>query len=192
MEKIISKIIHMCNPLGENEEIVRYGIEIAIMRLIFVVTVLLAGILMKSLLESIIFTISFSLLRQYCGGYHAYKRVNCLISSTATLIAALIITKIAYVHNQIILPIIIIAGVAVIYIFTSAPIDTASKRLDNDECREYGKRAKILAVLLIMLSVMLYIFNISNIACTVAIGIIFEGLLMICGYVQNIRNGETL
>ena len=90
------------------------------------------------------------------------------------------------------LPIIIIAGVAVIYIFTSAPIDTASKRLDNDECREYGKRAKILAVLLIMLSVMLYIFNISNIACTVAIGIIFEGLLMICGYVQNIRNGETL
>lgn len=192
MEKIINKIIKICNPLGEDEEIVRYGIEILIMRLIFIVTSLVVGILMKCILETIIFTITFSLLRQYCGGYHASKRVSCLISSTITLIAALVVIKIARNYQQLVIPLIILAVMAVVYIFISAPIDTASKRLDNDECRVYSKRAKCLAILLLALSLILYVLNINSISCTMMTGIIFEGLLMICGYIQNIRNGETL
>lgn len=82
MEIIIGKIIDEMKKsdlLTDDEEIVRYGLEIMISKAFFAVIIAVIGLIMGCFAESIIFTISFSLLRQYGGGYHAETRKNVFI-----------------------------------------------------------------------------------------------------------------
>ena len=57
-----------------------YGIELMISSLIGTIVVLTMGILFKSVIESIIFMVSLSLIRFFSGGYHAQTKLLNLSS----------------------------------------------------------------------------------------------------------------
>lgn len=67
MKKITDKIF--CAMKNKNimvdEEVVKYGLEIIFTKVLFAIIITSIGILTKCFLESIIYTITFSLLRQY-------------------------------------------------------------------------------------------------------------------------------
>lgn len=194
MEYIIDKIIDEMKAndvLTEDEDIVRYGLEITITRTVFIIVIVLIGLLTKCLAEVAVFTVSYSLLRQYCGGFHAKSRSICFALSLLTLIIALIAINLVEVISIMYIPIGILLLAAVLYIFAAAPIDTANKRLDEDEIRVYGKRAKCLTAFLTLLTLLLWFAGVHNLACTVAVGVITESVLMLTGYIQNCRNGEA-
>lgn len=102
MEKIINKILLIMKSSGlieTDDEIIRYGLEIVIMRGVFLILILVIGALMNCLIESIIFTVSYSVLRMYAGGCHAESRSKCFINSVLTLIIALIGIKAAEAYG---------------------------------------------------------------------------------------------
>lgn len=188
MEKIIDKLLLVMKNselIEVDEEIIRYGLEIVIMRAIFVILILIIGALMNCLIESIIFTISYSVLRMYAGGTHASSRLKCFINSILTFAAALICIKAseAFIGASAILG--IISVIAAIYIFIAAPIDTENKRLDKDEIYHYGKRARFLIIILAQLAGIMLIFGINNFAYAVMMGVVIEAFLMFVGYIQN-------
>ncbi len=90
---------------------------------------------MNCFFESIIFTVSFSVLREYGGGYHAKTRKKCFVLSIMTLVVALSIIKLAESFQILMFPICGIALISAIYILLKAPIDTPNKRFDEDEIR---------------------------------------------------------
>ena len=195
MEIIIGKIIDEMKKsdlLTDDEEIVRYGLEIMISKAFFAVIIAVIGLIMGCFAESIIFTISFSLLRQYGGGYHAETRKKCFYSSIITLIAALGIIILAEKVQLFTVPLLIASVISAIYILCKAPIDTFSKPLDEDEIKYYGSRARLITVILITAAVIFWCLKFNDISFTVLTGIIIEAHLMIKGQMKKDRRGANV
>lgn len=93
MNYLISKILTFIteqNGISNDEEVqdfYRYGIEISISSLLNIILVLLVGLLIGHLLESVVYLILFILIRSFTGGYHAdtYFRCNLLMCTTFVL-----------------------------------------------------------------------------------------------------------
>ena len=170
-----------------DEEVVKYGLEIIFTKVLFAIIIVSIGILTKCFLESIIYTITFSLLRQYGGGYHAETKQKCFVLSALMLICAIFIIKKAQSCDVFIILEAVITFLSVIYIITIAPIDTPSKRLDADELRIYGKRTGItVCILVIIWGICLYI-KAYRFSTAIMIGIIMEAYLMLKGQINNKR-----
>lgn len=170
-----------------DEEVVKYGLEIIFTKVLFAIIIVSIGILTKCFLESIIYTITFSLLRQYGGGYHAETKQKCFVLSVLMLICAIFIIKKAQSCDVFIILEAVITFLSVIYIITIAPIDTPNKRLDADELRIYGKRTGItVCILVIILGICLYI-KAYRFSTAIMIGIIMEAYLMLKGQINNKR-----
>jgi hypothetical protein len=189
MKKITDKIF--CAMKNKNivvdEEVVKYGLEIISTKVLFAIIIVSIGILTKCFLESIIYTITFSLLRQYGGGYHAETKQKCFVLSVLMLICAIFIIKTAQSFDVFIILEVVITFLSVIYIITTAPIDTPNKRLDADELRIYGKRTGItVCILVIILGICLYI-KAYRFSTAIMIGIIMEAYLMLKGQINNKR-----
>ena len=66
----------------EQQEVYLYGMECFLNTGITVCLLFIWGVFLDTLLETIIWIISFSLLRKYSGGYHAHSQLSCIVSST--------------------------------------------------------------------------------------------------------------
>lgn len=195
MEQLIDKIIDAMkksDSLTDDEEIVRRGLEIIGIKIFFAVIIIIAGLLLGCFFESILFTIAFTSLRQYSGGYHADSQRKCFVLSTLMLIISLSVIKVIKIFPQLILPLSIITFISIIYIFAAAPIDTPNKRLDNDEIRVYGKRARIFAAILTITAAVLCFFDINAFASAVMTGIVMNAYLMLKGQISNYINKEEV
>ena len=192
MDKIIDRIILIMKKNGSletDEEIVRYGLEIVIMKLIFVIIILVTGLMMNCFIESIFFTAAYSVLRMYAGGCHADSRIKCFINSILTLAAALIGIKASEAFGMANTILGILTVISAVYIFIAAPIDTENKRLDREEICHYGRRARVLTVIFVLLAVILLIVKINNVSCAIMMGIVVEAVLMLEGYIKNHKAG---
>lgn len=196
MEIIISKAMRFISKDKDfdedKEEIIRYGLEIMITKTLFAVVIVVIGLLMMCFWESVVFAMSFTLLREYGGGYHAETRKKCFVLSILTLIASLSIIKLAENFQVLTLPICVVAFISVIYILIKAPIDTPNKRFDEDEIRVYGRKARLLTVVLLAVVLLLWILKLSDFAVTVLTGIIVEAYLMLKGQVSNFIHKEEV
>ena len=196
MEIILNKVMTFIakdNDFDDDEaEVIRYGLEIVITRAFFAVIIAIIGLLMNCFFESVVFAVSFSLLREYGGGYHAETRKKCFVLSILTLVAALSIIKLAESFQFLTFPIWVIALILVIYILLKAPIDTPNKRFDEDEIKVYGRKARLLTVILLVTAAFLWILNFSDFAFTVLTGIIIQAYLMIKGQISNFINREEV
>lgn len=195
MEQLIDKIIDAMkksDSLTDDEEIVRRGLEIIAIKIFFAVIIVIVGLLAGCFFEGIIFTVAFTSLRQYSGGYHADGQKKCFVLSTLMLIISLSIIKSIKNFPQLILPLSIITLISIVYVFAAAPIDTPNKRLDKDEIRVYGKRARIFAAILTITAAVLCFFNINVFASAVMTGIVMSAYLMLKGQISNFINGEEV
>ncbi len=195
MEKIIDKIIDKMkssDSLTDDEEIVRYGLEIMITQLIFGVSIAVISLLTKCFFEGLVFTVVYSLIRQYGGGSHAKTRIWCYIRSMFTFVVALIVIKIVGLFSTLVIPLLVLSLISVGYIFAAAPVDSENKRLDNDEIRVYGKKARIIVTIMLLISVILLLLKLNIFAFSAMTGIITAAVLMVIGQIENYRSGEGL
>jgi accessory gene regulator B len=193
MDKIIDKIIKkmkISDSLTDDEEIVRYGLEIMITKMIFAVSITVVGLLMKSFFEGVVFTAAYSLIRQYGGGSHAKTRIMCYIRSMLTFIAALVIIKAVVYMPVLVVPLSVLSVISVVYIFFAAPIDSENKRLDSDEIRVLGRKTRMMAALMLLISVALLLLKFNVFAFSVMTEIFISAFLMVVGQIENYRSGE--
>ena len=196
MEIILNKVMTFItkdNELDDDEaEVVRYGLEIVITRAIFVVIIAITGLLMNCLFESAVFAVSFTLLREYGGGYHAETRKKCFVLSILTLVVSLSIIKFAESFQILTLPLCIAAFISALYILLKAPIDTPNKRFDEDDVKIFGRKARLLTVILLAASILLWVLKLSDFTFTVLTGIIVEAYLMLKGQISNYIHREEV
>lgn len=195
MDKLLDSIIEnmkKADSLTDDEELIRFGLEVMIEKLIFICIVAILGLLMNCFFESILFTLSFSILREYGGGYHAETRKKCFVLSILTLVVSLSIIKFAENFQVLTFPICAVAFISAIYILIKAPIDTPNKRFDEDEVRVYGRKARLLTVILLSVALFLWVLKFNDFAVTVLTGIIVQAYLMLKGQISNYINREKV
>ena len=91
---------------------------------------------------------SFIAVRKFSGGYHADSFYKCLIISSIVIMTMLQISN--YINNNLLFNVIYIASSILLMIFS--PIDSANKRLDNDDKR-FCKKITILIVVVLFIIV---------------------------------------
>lgn len=195
MEKLIDKIISemkINDSFAYDEEIIRTGLDLMISKAFFTVMILVIGLIMNCFLKSVIFAVSFSLLREYGGGYHAETRKKCFVLSILALIVALSIIKLAESFQFLTFPICGIALISVIYILLNVPIDTPNKRFDEDEIKVYGRKARLLTVIMLAAAALLWFLKLGDFSFSILTGIIIQAYLMIKGQISNSINREEV
>jgi accessory gene regulator B len=162
----------------EQAEIVRYGLELFFLKVFFFAATIIIGILMGSFLESIIFTALLSGIRTMAGGFHANTRTQCFIMSMLTFACVLMILKLVAVYNIILIPLTVLAVISSIVIWKFAPIDTENKPLEDDEIAVFRKKARVMLVIEIFISVVAYCIGFVTVACSALLALIVTGILM--------------
>lgn len=112
-----------------------YGIELVISTLIGTIVVLTMGILFQSIIESIIFMVSLSLIRFYSGGYHAqtYLRCNTVFAVSALLVFITSKLYIQYLIEYNIMIYIIVFIISFIIMAIFAPVENENKKIDKSD-----------------------------------------------------------
>ena len=99
-------------------------------------------------IEAVVMIMSFIAVRKFSGGYHADSFYKCLIISSIVIMTMLQIST--YINNNLLFNVIYIASSILLMIFS--PIDSANKRLDNDDKR-FCKKITILIVVVLFIIV---------------------------------------
>ncbi|RGF46034.1 hypothetical protein DW015_10250 [Ruminococcus sp. AF37-20] len=138
MNYLVSKIVtflteqEVISSESDVQDFYRYGIEISISSFLNIFLVLLLGIIINHIAESIIFLLLFILIRSFTGGYHAdtYFRCNLLMCTTFILTA---LANSIFSNKFSLLIIIVLICVTELIVSILGPIENKNKPIDDSK-----------------------------------------------------------
>ncbi|ONI43435.1 hypothetical protein AN641_10175 [Candidatus Epulonipiscioides gigas] len=178
LEKLVNELVANGHCKSEDKEIVIYGLSTAIELTFNIITMLVLGALFDLLLETVIFLVSFSLIRIYAGGYHCQKSINCYFFSTALFLLILTILKFTSVNYIFIISIVLIC-ISVPIILKFAPVETPTKLLDNDEIKYFRKKTVFNLIAELIVVSILFFYNLYYFSYIICLGITLSSITII-------------
>lgn len=191
MDKILNRTIAFIernNSIdAEKAEVIRYGLEILLLKVVFYIASIAVGILMHSFWECLIFLVSFSAIRSLAGGYHADTRIKCFIESMFMLMAILaalkVFPKILFGYGVLLAA----AFTAVTVIWVLSPIDTENKRLTIKERKILKIKTRSVLIIETVICLSAYLLNYDKAACTIMLALIMTAVLIVIGGIKNTK-----
>lgn len=162
----------------DEAEIIRYGLELLLIKISFSFAILIMSIFINSFWECLVFLLLFPLLRSNAGGYHASTRTACFISSMLSVAAVLTTIKLSIKFSFISLILVFLSAVSVFLIWKFAPLDTENKPLDNDEKAIFRRRSRIIMFIEIIIAALAYCFDFIQIQNASLLSIILTAGLL--------------
>ena len=155
LAQIITGFLHKNERVESDKlDIYIYGYEIAISNFIIFSIAIIMGFIFSQFIESVIYLIVFSIMRKYCGGYHAETYLKCnLIFVLSTFVIMMFIKIVIYYPIYIHLLLSVFVVVSVIGL---ALVENKYKSLTDKE----KKKHRITAILCCYCfnNVILYVF----------------------------------
>ena len=129
----------------EEQELYQFGIRNGMILLLNVVTALVIGLLTEQLAVVAVFTLSFMVLRSYTGGYHSDSRIFCYLGSNLVLLVPVYTQAVFYKTSlaRLLAVLLVSAGI----IFLLSPMHSKNRKLDKEEQKHFGRKARLIAVL---------------------------------------------
>lgn len=134
-----------------------YAFIVVIEKWITVLTIILISLFFNKFIPSVIFLIFFFSLRKRTGGYHAKKFWECYIQTIATYIVILYTTPMLLQHQNIMYGVLI---VSIFLIWSTGTVNHPNIGMDNYELQASKKMVRYI---LIIESIIIYIFYILDI-----------------------------
>lgn len=186
--KITNAIKANVNDIDERKvEIIHYGLYLWITDIIKLTLILLTAYYLKIFTLTIVFLISFGVLRTFTGGSHAKTFLGCLISSNLIAFGTVYLSIwLSFINPMIICVVIMPLCTVIVYLF--APADHENKPVTSKKQR---KRLKTIAYMILFTEFLLSIlFKQSLIMYSVFMVCI--GILPTTYKIMNNRHGNGL
>ena len=139
------------NIINEDElPVYQYGMQVLICNIAGMLTVLIVGILISRLVESIIFITIYATLRintWKTGGYHARTPLVCNIVFLGTYLVTVMLEALK-VNNSVVW---IMYLLSCLIILRFSPIENVNKELDEKDKEIYRNKSLIISTLLLMI-----------------------------------------
>lgn len=143
------------NGIIEQDEIdvYRFGVQLLSETVLSFAIFLIIAALFGSIIEFIIFTAAFALLRQYAGGYHADKFISCLLISSCIITA---FCAAIHLPDMAIYVVGVLSLISLSVILLLSPVDSKYKPVPDSDKKKYRKKlilflfAEIVSVSVIM------------------------------------------
>lgn len=193
MNRIIDKIMEKLLSGGwvgeENAEIVRYGLELNIMKGLISAAMLAAAFLFGSVPAVIVFMLVYPPMRSCCGGYHARTRTACFISSMLILAAVIAASKLIKYTAALFASIGLYAAGALLVLLL-APVAAVNKPFDDVERRVFRRRSLIVTAVAAAVTAALAFAGEYGIMLSVSLAVFFTGAFLAVGRLTN-RKGAV-
>ena len=185
LDKAMRIIANNKNLNEDEQEIVRYGLELFLIKTLLSFFALLIGIILHSVVEYLVYTVLFSMIRTSAGGYHSNTRIQCFIMSMLMFGIVFVLIKIAVQFSLVMHIIIILSMISFCIILITAPVDTANRPIGDEERIHFKNKTKVILLFDVFVSVIAYLFKYPQICCSVLLTLIIECILLILGGLSN-------
>lgn len=165
----------------EEKEIIEYGLYQGFLMLINILTTFFLGFIFNVFWQSIIFLISYMLLRTYAGGYHANTKNRCYILSVVIMIICF------FLINNFELTIkfgVLLSAISGILIFILAPVANDVKPLEAVEVKIYKNKARKIFVIEFAIAIIAEMLGQNSIFNTIVLSISTTSILLALGYLK--------
>lgn len=165
----------------DDREIYQYGFEQVFSSLLNIVTMLLLGIILGKIYQSLVLILSFMALRSYSGGYHANTPLQCYLLTVMSISAALSIMKFITIDRFICLGLLVLSSVVILLL---SPIGTKNKPLDEIEKIIYRKKTIIVWSVETCVAIVFIILDITEIHIAITLAQVIISIALIFGNLQ--------
>lgn len=169
---------------AEDKEIVAHGLKAGVQLLFNILTTIIMGLVFGLAFESLIFLISFSLIRTYTGGYHCKKAINCYFFSSGIVIMVLTVAKFTPTRFIPVISLLMLL-LSLLILLKLAPVETSTKPIDEVEKNVFRKKAIIHLIIECAVITILFALSLHSFYYIVCLGISVSGFLVFIGYKQN-------
>ncbi len=139
-QKVARSLVENGNIKKEHEAVYQYAFQSVLILGTNVLLSLFVGILLDRVGYCVLFLCAMIPLRSNAGGFHASNLAVCYIMSFTSLITTLLLVDKADFCLVSITAAAALASTVLIFIY--APLDTKNRRLDNDEKKRIGSKAR--------------------------------------------------
>lgn len=181
-ETITQKLEENNTIESENREIYKYGFQQGFTILLNVATIMIIGLVLKSLLQAILFMIFYFPLRSYAGGFHAKSAIRCYIYSMVIIVLILLVIRFAPITNLIY---IIIAIANSVVILRLAPVQDHNKPLDQIECKVYKFKTLIVWSVEVILLIVALCLDLQIFIKCLSLVFAIMSLILCLGVINN-------
>ncbi|HBR02726.1 MAG TPA: hypothetical protein DD738_08950 [Ruminiclostridium sp.] len=141
----------------EDREIYVYGFEAMLSTVVNTVIVIAIGIFAGLLSQTLVFLISFAVLRVFCGGYHAKTHFGCIF--TFLVLYGLAMVSAAFIPLQYAAALsCFIGAVSTLFIFKYAPIEHKNRPILDNEFASFHRISRITAVVEFIIVMIISLF----------------------------------
>lgn len=129
-----------------------YGVELLLSFLFNTTIIMIAGILLGRILQTLLFLLIFVLLRSFTGGYHANTYSMCTFVTFLVYGGVLLLSEL-FVPSLLFYTILALVGLALMLIFV--PIEHPNKRITEKQKRKYKYISSALFLIFITIGALL-------------------------------------
>ena len=172
----------------DNYELYEYAIYIILSSAFHMATVIVLGLVFNLLTESLVFYLSFIVIRKFAGGYHAKTPVRCYLFSFASNIIILCLVKwLSSINTLFIFIFIIFELLCVVLILLISPLDTENNPLTGQEKKMYRMLTSIITILIFIISSLCFFKGYRNIGSSMICGVVMSALVLLMRKIQIIK-----
>lgn len=172
----------------DNYELYEYAIYIILSSAFHMATVIVLGLVFNLLTESLVFYLSFIVIRKFAGGYHAKTPVRCYLFSFASNIIILCLVKwLSSINTLFIFIFIIFELLCVVLILLISPLDTENNPLIGQEKKMYRMLTSIITILIFIISSLCFFKGYRNIGSSMICGVVMSALVLLMRKIQIIN-----
>lgn len=172
----------------DNYELYEYAIYIILSSAFHMATVIVLGLVFNLLTESLVFYLSFIVIRKFAGGYHAKTPVRCYMFSFASNIIILCLVKwLSSINTLFIFIFIIFELLCVVLILLISPLDTENNPLTGQEKKMYRMLTSIITILIFIISSLCFFKGYRNIGSSMICGVVMSALVLLMRKIQIIN-----
>lgn len=167
----------------DDRDVYEYGFHALYNNIIDISSIIIISIFFNQVLQTILYHISYIILRNTAGGYHAKTHIRCFIMSTVIWLLSLW----AISHTSFAIISIGLAGVDVFLIWAKAPVEHINNPLSAQKLKRMKVYSRVMST--VILAVILFISTIMKnehlwIATSLAYGMASHTILMLVALSQ--------
>lgn len=156
--------------------IFNYGYLVAKLLFANLFAAIIISIFFNTTLLCIAFLVFFSPLRRFSGGFHAGRAIVCFFESQGLILLAQILAKNLSPNYYIFYG--LIAFICAIIILIKSPIYSKYKPLTDTQIRVYGRYARILTTVYLLIAALCCIFRLNSILVLILCALFFQTVLL--------------
>ncbi|WP_205692830.1 accessory gene regulator ArgB-like protein, partial [Lacrimispora amygdalina] len=173
---------------SEDRDLYAYGFWQGGIYIFNYASVFLIGLLFGMLWQSVVFILSYGLIRPVAGGYHARTQRNCYLFSVLLIVIVLSMLKWFPLSSIVCILVLLFSGSV---IFILAPVEDENKPLDETEQMVYRHRSRIVLSVLSALTLLFLVTGLVPIANNITLSLLVSAIMLILGIIKNKRGRKT-